>query len=432
MNWNTLKIGVKNLLLHKLRSLLTLLGVILGVGSVIAMLAVGEGSKKEALERIRNLGANNVIIRSVKPNTDDDEQKDRDQSDSETQRVSILSYGLKHDDLDRLDLTLPTVTRAVPVALVNSDASRLQRRMPNARILGTTPDFLEIKRLEIGRGRFVSAVDIQNAWNVAVLAAGSAQRLFQFVDPIGEHVLIGNDVYRVVGVLRAQDSGNNTPGGVGQKDLNDDIYVPITCVQRRLGELQEIRATGSQSFEQTELSEITLTVKDERLVSQTAEMARQVLLRAHPEAKDFKIQVPLELLAQANEEKKMWNLVLGSIAGISLLVGGIGIMNIMLASVTERTREIGIRRALGATRKAISVQFLVETMLLSSMGGILGVMVGVTIPTFVSLATDLDTVISWWSVLLSFAISVGIGIVFGWYPAQRAASMDPIEALRHE
>ena len=425
---------MKNLLLHKLRSLLTLLGVILGVASVIAMLAVGEGSKKEALERIKNLGANNVIIRSVKPNREesDSDRRDNSQENGASPRNSVLDYGLKHDDLDRLKSTLPTISRAVPVALVNSEASRQQRRMQNARVLGTTSEFLKIKNLHVGRGRFVSDVDIANAWNVAVLAAGSAQRLFQFVDPIGEHILIGNDVYRVVGVLRSQDSGNNTPGAVGQKDLNDDIYVPISCVQRRLGELQEIRTTGSRSFEQTELSEITLTVKDERYVSQTAEMARRLLLRAHPEAKDFKIQVPLELLAQANEEKRMWNIVLGSIAGISLLVGGIGIMNIMLASVTERTREIGIRRALGATKKDISVQFLAETMLLSATGGLLGIVVGISIPMIVSLVTDLDTVISWWSVILSFGISVGIGIVFGWYPAQRAASMDPIEALRHD
>ena len=161
-------------------------------------------------------------------------------------------------------------------------------------------------------------------------------------------------------------------------------------------------------------------------------MARQLLIRSHPESTDFKIQVPLELLAQANEEKRMWNLVLGSIAGISLLVGGIGIMNIMLASVTERTREIGIRRALGATKRAISVQFLIETMILSSAGGVLGVLVGIIIPTVVSSLTELDTVISWWSVSLSFGISVGIGVVFGWYPAQRAAALDPIEALRHE
>jgi putative ABC transport system permease protein len=158
----------------------------------------------------------------------------------------------------------------------------------------------------------------------------------------------------------------------------------------------------------------------------------RLLLRSHPNAADFKIQVPLELLAQANEEKRMWNLVLGSIAGISLLVGGIGIMNIMLASVTERTREIGIRRALGARKSDISVQFLVETILLSSTGGILGVATGILIPTIVSALTDLDTVISIWSIGLSFGISVGIGILFGWYPAQRAASLDPIEALRHE
>lgn len=434
MNWNTVKVGIKNLLLHKLRSLLTLLGVILGVGSVIAMLAVGEGSKKEALERIRNLGANNVIIRSIKPNLDEDDRgsENTSQEDSYERPVEIHQYGLKHEDLKRLRSTLPTISRAVPVALVKADASREGNRMPRARVLGTTPEFLEIKRLQMGRGRFVTAVDTHHAWNVTVLSAGAARLLFQFIDPIGKHILIGDDVYRVIGVLNAQNSGNNTPGAVGQKDLNEDIYIPISCVQRRLGELQEIGASGSNNFEQTELSEITLTVEDESLVSQTAEMARQLLIRSHPESSDFKIQVPLELLAQANEEKRMWNLVLGSIAGISLLVGGIGIMNIMLASVTERTREIGIRRALGATKYAISVQFLVETMLLSSAGGVLGVLVGITIPTVVSSLTELDTVISWWSVSLSFGISVGIGVVFGWYPAQRAAALDPIEALRHE
>lgn len=430
MWWKTVKVGVKNLLLHKLRSLLTLLGVILGVGSVIAMLAVGEGSKKEALERIRALGASNVIIRSVKPSADEtgSSQSASDNEDS----IDVLQYGLRHADLDRLKSNLPTVERAVPVALVTCEASQRQQRIPNARVLGTTPEFLEIKNLELGRGRFVTATDIHNAWNVAVLASGAARRLFQFIDPIDKHILVGNDVYRVVGVLTSQESGNNTPGAVGQKDLNEDIYIPISCVQRRLGERQEIRSAGSQSFEQMELSEITLQVHDEKFVTQTAEMTRQLLLRSHPDASDFKIQVPLELLAQANEEKRMWNMVLGSIAGISLLVGGIGIMNIMLASVTERTREIGIRRALGATKSDISVQFLVETILLSSTGGVLGVITGIIIPMIVSSLTDLDTVISVWSVALSFGISVGIGILFGWYPAQRAAALDPIEALRHE
>ena len=249
MDWSVVKVGVKNLLLHKLRSLLTLLGVILGVGSVIAMLAVGEGSKKEALERIRKLGANNVIIRSVKPNVEGERRIDSsNQNDFSERQMVVHEYGLKHEDLERLKSTLPTITRAVPVALVNTDASREQLRIPGARILGTTPEFLEIKDLKVGRGRFVTSVDINYAWNVAVLSAGAARRLFQFVDPLEKTVWIGDDVYRVVGVLRPQNSGNNTPGALGQNDLNEDIYIPLTCVQRRLGELQEVGASGGENL----------------------------------------------------------------------------------------------------------------------------------------------------------------------------------------
>lgn len=408
-----------------------MLGVILGVGSVIAMLAVGEGSKKEALERIRSLGANNVIIRSVKPleqqlalagNSDDESEES----------ISVLEYGLTHQDFDRLKSTLPTVKASVPISLVVGEARYLQRRMPNARILGTTPGFLDIKNLSLERGRFLSNVDIKNTWNIAVLADGAAKRLFSFEDPLDKHILIGADVYRVVGTLASQGTGTATPGAIGQGDFNEDIYIPISCANRRFGELQEITNGGSKSFELNELSEITLTVRNDKYVSQTAGMARKLLDRTHPRGDDFEIQVPLELLAQAEEEKRIWNLVLGSIAGISLLVGGIGIMNIMLASVTERTREIGIRRALGAKRSDITIQFLIETVILSATGGVLGVILGVTIPFLVTIFADLETLVSWWSVLLSFGISVGIGIVFGIYPARRAALMDPIEALRHE
>ncbi len=433
MNWNTVKVGVKNLLLHKLRSLLTVLGVILGVGSVISMLAVGEGSKKEALARIRSLGANNVIIRSVKPADDGSSPGGSlNSGGNQGRRRTVLEYGLKYQDLERLKSTLPTINRAVPIALISTEASRSYHRMSRARVLGTTPDFLEIKNLAMGRGRFITDVDIHNTWNVAVLAAGAAERLFNFEDPLGKSIFIGADVYRIVGLLDAQGSGSATPGAVGQQNYNEDIYIPISCVQRRFGELQEIRSTGSRSFESTQLNEITLSVSDPELVSQTAAMARKLLQRSHPKGNDYEIQVPLELLAQAEEEKRIWNLVLGCIAGISLLVGGIGIMNIMLASVTERTREIGIRRALGAKRSDITFQFLVETVLLSSVGGTLGVLVGILIPVLVTYYANLETVVSVWSVLLAFGISVGIGIVFGIYPARRAALMDPIEALRHE
>jgi putative ABC transport system permease protein len=429
MGWSVLKVGIKNLLLHKLRSLLTVLGVILGVGSVIAMLAVGEGSKKEAIERIRQLGANNVIIRSVKPTA----QEEDDSATAATQSMArVLEYGLKHTDFERLTATLPTITRAVPIALVVQDAQVRHRRMPNARILGTIPELLDVKSLRIHRGRFVTNVDNYSTRNVAVLAAGAAERLFKFEDPLGATVLLGNDVYKVVGILAPQGSGNATPGAIGQQDFNEDIYIPLACARHRFGEIQMIRSAGSRSYEMTQLNEITLTVKDANNVSQTAAMARKLLRISHPAGSDYEIQVPLELLAQAEEEKRIWNLVLGCIALISLLVGGIGIMNIMLASVTERTREIGVRRALGAKRSDITYQFLVETVLLSSIGGVLGVLFGVAVPFVVSQMSGLETVISFWSVAMAFSISVGIGIVFGIYPARRAAMMDPIEALRHE
>lgn len=434
MHANILTVGVKNLLLHKLRSLLTVLGVILGVGSVISMLAIGEGSKREALEQIRKLGATNVIIRSVKPGQEGSDTEDEDSSSSSAssqQTNWLLEYGLKYTDLERLESTLPTITDAVPIALVRKHAYRGHRWIPNARILATLPDYLKVKNARVRRGRFVTTVDDRTSQNVVVLGAGAADRLFKFEDPIGEPILLGEDVYRVIGVLASQAT-NTTPGAVGQNDSNDEIIVPLSCARNRFGEIQRIQTTGSRSYERTELHEITLKVADQSMVSQTAAMARELLLRSHTNDEDFELTIPLELLRRAEEEKRIWNLVLGSIAGISLLVGGIGIMNIMLASVTERTREIGIRRALGARRSDITLQFLVETILLSSVGGLLGVGIGIAIPIMVSRFSEIDTVISGWSIILSFGISVGIGIVFGIYPARRAAMMDPIEALRHE
>jgi putative ABC transport system permease protein len=207
MNWTAIKVGIKNLMLHKLRSLLTVLGVILGAGSVIAMLAIGEGSKREALEQIRQLGANNVIVRSVKPGQDGDEEAD---STTQQQQSMVLEYGLKYQDLDRLKATIPTIRDAVPISLVKKPAAFEERWIPNARILGTTPDYQRVKSLRLRRGRFVTASDNWNTANVAVLGAGAAQRLFQFRDPIGEPVLLGDDVYQVIGVLANLSSGNST------------------------------------------------------------------------------------------------------------------------------------------------------------------------------------------------------------------------------
>ena len=228
---------------------------------------------------------------------------------------------------------------------------------------------------------------------MAVLADGAARRLFNFEDPIGKPLLLSQGAYVVVGVLETQDPGGASTAALGMQDFNNDIYIPITAAQRRFGELQMIARAGAEEFERTQLNEITLTLTDEAFVSSTATMARKLLEQSHRQP-DFEIQVPLELLRQAQREKRIWNLVLGSIAGISLLVGGIGIMNIMLATVTERTREIGIRRALGAKRLDIVMQFLVETIVLSTTGGVLGIGVGVAIPMIVSAMSEIETAIS--------------------------------------
>lgn len=304
--------------------------------------------------------------------------------------------------------------------------------MANARILGTTPECLKVKNLVVHRGRFLTDTDLHVTANVCVLGAGAAQRLFGYEDPLGKDLLLGPSAYRVVGVLDQQASGTERPGAMSQSNFNNDVYIPLTAARRRFGELQLIVRAGSVEFERTQLSEITLTVASEKLVSQTAAMARSLLEKTHTKDNDYEIQVPLELLRQAEQEKRIWNLVLGSIAGIALLVGGIGIMNIMLATVTERTREIGIRRALGARRRDITRQFLVETTVLSSTGGLLGILVGIVIPLVVTATSEIETVLSWWSIMLAFGISVATGIMFGMYPARRAAMMDPIEALRHE
>ena len=420
-------------MLHKLRSFLTMLGTILGVGSVIAMLAIGEGSKRHAVEQIRRLGASNVIIRSVKPDQDAVQDQETTSGRATSNSSSVLEYGLKYDDLDRLVATMPTVQRAVPMVAMRKNAQRGRYRIPNARVLGTVPAYSDVKSLEVKKGgRFLTDQDLAETANVAVLGAGAADRLFTFEDPVGQIVLLGDGAYRVVGVLEGMDSGAARPGSVGSANQNNDILIPITSAHRRFGELQVTYRAGGRDYEKKQLSEVTLTVKDETVVSQTAAMARKILARTHDKADDFEIQVPLELLQQAEEEKRLWNIVLGSIAGISLLVGGIGIMNIMLATVTERTREIGIRRALGAKRIDIISQFLAETMVLSASGGVIGVFLGIAIPAVVSATLDIRTAVSWWAVLLAFGIALCTGVAFGLYPARRAARMDPIQALRHQ
>ncbi len=421
--WRSLKLGMKSLLLHKLRSGLTVLGIVFGVAAVIAMLAVGEGSSREQQERLQALGATNIIVRSVKPT-------------EETQAAGgrpsrILNYGLKYDDYDRLMATIPTIKKALPIREIRKEIRRLHYAI-EGRVVGTTADYAEFNHLEIDRGRFLTEADNEHYENYAVLAQETALQLFPYEDPIGESVKLGSDYYTVIGVTKMRASSAGIGGSLAAQDFNKDAYIPLNTCKLRFGERILDNRSGQMSAEETQLSQITVQVHDISEVQPTDPVIRQIINPYHLK-KDVDFTVPLELLLEAQRMARQWSIVLGSIAAISLLVGGIGIMNIMLATVTERTREIGIRRALGAKRRDITEQFVIESSVLSGVGGVLGVALGILIPIVIKyVTTDMKPIITTNSVLIAFCISVGVGIVFGLYPAMRAARMDPIEALRHE
>ena len=442
----TIRLAFKSLLLHKLRSGLTMLGIVFGVFSVIAMLAIGEGASTQAQKQVLQLGATNIIVRSVKPPEDVS-------SSGSMSRSRVLRYGLTEEDYQILKKTLPTVSRTVPVRELPVEVRRRENAF-NARVVGSTPGYLDMNRLSVARGRFISEDDQHRRANVAVLAAETADILFPIDDPLGKPIQIKGRAYSVIGVTEPRTASGAVGGSLSGQDFNKDVYLPLETLQVRIntGNTYVRFTSGNFSAESVRYNQVTLEVEDREAVVPTAEVVRETLARTHKPPKDYAVVVPLELLRQADQLRLIFNVVLGSIAAISLLVGGIGIMNIMLATVTERTREIGIRRALGAKRRDITTQFLTETIVLSGIGGLIGILLGLaTPPAFVGIQwfvdryvgtadsgevgkifSEMKPIIAAWSLPVAFGISVGIGILFGVYPARAAARLDPIEALRHE
>jgi putative ABC transport system permease protein len=422
--WRGLKLGMKSLLLHKLRSGLTVLGIVFGVAAVISMLAIAEGTSREAQEQIGALGAKNIIIRSVKPS-------DESIASSSGRPTQILNYGLKYSDYDRMVETIPTIRKILPIREIKKQI----RRGPNVlegRVVGTTHEYADFNLLQIEKGRFLMASDNEKYQNYAVLAAETAERLFPYEDPLNQSVKLGSDYYTVVGVTARRASSAGIGGSLAAQDFNKDVYIPLNTCRLRFGERIMDNRSGSRQAEETQLSQITLQVNTIDDVVPTVPLVQASYEKYHSK-KDVEMVVPYELLLSARRQARQFAIILGTIAAISLLVGGIGIMNIMLATVTERTREIGIRRALGAKQRDITQQFLIETVVLSGVGGLLGVAVGFIIPILiVFFIQDQKAIVTGGSVALSFGISVAVGILFGIYPARRAAMMDPIEALRHE
>ena len=422
-----MRLGLKSLWLHRLRTFLTALGIVFGVCSVIAMLAIGEGASYEAQEQIKSLGSENIIIRSVKPA--------EDQKVTESAEHSYtLDYGLKDLDVRRIKETVPAVERVVPARIIRDYVWNVSRRI-DSEIVGTIPEYEIIRNQWVRAGRFFNDLEYRDKSNVCVIGSSMASRLFPLEAPLGKDLRVGGSYFRVIGVLEdaagdSVTSGLTVASGV-TGTVHSRMYIPLTTARMKYGEVLMRRRSGSTESEKVELHELTVRARDEAAVVAVAGHVSALLEQTHKK-RDYTMLVPLELLNRAEKTKRIFNVVLGSIAAISLLVGGIGIMNIMLASVTERTREIGIRRALGAKRSDVIAQFLFEAVILSGMGGLLGVLIGVIIPHAVTVFTEMVTIVTFWSPVIAFGISALVGIVFGIYPATRAARMDPVEALRHE
>src|SRR6516164_5740519 len=332
----------RSLWLHKLRSSLSVLGIIIGTAAVIALMSFGEGSMQDALEDIARQGATNVIIRSVKPPDDS----------SSGRRTRIATYGLTKKDYEKFQM-IDTVIRHVPMRIFPQEVRRLEKMLSNARVVATTAKYAEVNPFEMGSGRFLTEYDDEEMQNYAVLGSAIAEYLFPFEDPLDQTVVINRHEYRIIGVISERMPTGGTGGSQAAEEFNNDVYIPLRTCQVRFGERIIIRQSGSFSGEQCELHQVTLTVSDMDKVRGVGKAIEEQLKRDHPR-KDWAVTVPLDRLEQAERERDRYLILLAFIAGISLLVGGIGIMNIMLATVTERTREIGVRRALGAKRRDIT------------------------------------------------------------------------------
>lgn len=420
-------LGLKSLWLHKLRSLLTAMGIVFGVCSVIAMLAIGEGASHEAQQQIKELGSQNVILRSVKPTNKT--------TAGEQERSLILEYGITYRDISQIQATVPGVLVTIPARELK-DFIWNEALSIDGSTRGTVPWFPEMRNRKVQRGRFFTLIEMDTRAPVCVLSRSLARHLFPLSEPIGDTVRIQSSYFRVIGVIQddpAVANSSEEKGATGATDQGAamEMLIPITTLEDHFGEVLFKYRSGSFEAEKVELHEATVRIDTPDRVMPAAEAIRHILERNHKDV-DYTMVVPLDLLRRAERTKQIFNIVLGSIAAISLVVGGIGIMNIMLATVTERTREIGIRRALGAKKKDIVMQFLIETVMLSGAGGLLGVALGLLIPIIITHFAQMETIIQLWAPILAFSISVMTGVLFGIYPAFRAAGMNPVEALRHE
>ena len=406
-----IRLAIRGLIDHKFRSFLTMLGIIFGVASVIAMLSIGEGAKREAIAKYQDLGVNNIIIREKKL------------SDTELEEVRAkFSQGLSRQDAAVIREIVPGIEKVASQAEINTDVKYTDKSV-KSNIIGITSDFWDMMNYKLKKGDFINDNHNDRRMKVCVIGAGVAAGLFKSEDPIGKQVKIEDQWLEVIGVLESKTLFTETVGELAARDLNTDVYVPLSAFLNRFARENALTS---------EVQQITVQLdKSDRLVEASV-LIDEILKRHHFNNDDYAIVIPYELLKQEEKERQIYNFLLGAIAAISLIVGGIGIMNIMLATVMERTREIGIRRAVGARKSDIMSQFVTEAVAISITGGIIGVLLGITLSLTVSLFTDVGTYIRPYSIFIAFAFSVIVGISFGYLPAKNAANLKPVDSIRYE
>ena len=406
-----IRLAIRGLADHKFRSFLTMLGIIFGVASVITMLSIGEGAKREAIAKYQDLGVNNIIVREKKL------------SDPELEEVRAkFSQGLSLEDAKVIKEIAPGIERVASVAEISTDVKYSDKSVKST-ILGVTPDFLNMMNYKTRQGDFISNTQYNEKLKVCVIGAGVASGLFKQEDPIGKMIKMVDQWFEVTGVLESKTLFSETVGELAARDLNTDIYVPLSTFLNRFSRENALTS---------EIQQITIQVENSNQLLIASKVINEILKRHHFNNDDYSIIIPYELLKQEEKERQIYNFLLGAIAAISLIVGGIGIMNIMLATVMERTREIGIRRAIGARKIDIMSQFVTEAVAISITGGIIGVLLGITLSLTVSLFTDVSTYIRLYSIVIAFAFSVIVGISFGYLPAKNAANLKPVDSIRYE
>lgn len=432
---------------NKLRASLTSLGILFGVASVIAMLAIGKGAESEILAQMRLLGSNNVMITPLVV------QKEGPAKEPDAKEVKKYSPGLTYADAQAIARVVPAVEATSAEVVLNTSITREGHRR-SGKLVGVDTSYFRLSNLELVNGGWFTPLQVERGLPVAIIGNGVRTRFFTTEDPVGKAIKVGQTWLTVVGVLTDRRVSGEIAARLGIRDANMDVYIPVHTMLRRFRDRaqltqrdielaarpgQFVTADSSESDEQrqertnrNQLDRIIVRVSDSKQVPKVAEVAQRMLARRHNAVIDFEITVPELLLKQEQRTKTIFNVVLGAIASISLIVGGIGIMNIMLASVLERIREIGVRRAMGATQKDVLFQFLAEAVLISVAGGVAGILVGTGLSAGIEKLAGIKTIVSFVSIVVAFGVSFTVGLGFGIVPAYRAARQDPVECLRYE